>query len=68
MIQFWEPSQPGGDTGPDDKLDCFGILRKKIGLDKNGLVFYPGLVLPPSDDGTPLLHLHEGPELRAHYW
>ena len=39
---------------PDDKLDCFGLLRKKIGSDKNGLAFYSGPVLPPRADGSPL--------------
>ena len=38
----------------DDKLDCFGLLRKKIGSDKNGLAFYSGPVLPPRDDGSPI--------------
>ena len=40
---------------PDDKLDCFGIMRKKFGSDRNGLAFYPGPVLPPRTDGCPLL-------------
>ena len=39
---------------PDDKLDCFGILRKTFGSDKNGLAFYPGPALPPRADGSPL--------------
>ena len=29
----------------DDKLDCFGILRKKFVLDKNGPAFNPGPVV-----------------------
>ena len=39
---------------PDDKLGCFCLLRKKFGLDKNGLAFYLGQVLPPWTDGSPL--------------
>ena len=31
-----------------DKLDCFGQLEK------NGLAFYPGPVLPPRTDGSSL--------------
>ena len=38
---------------PDDKLDCFGILGKKFGSDKNGLAFYPVPLLPPRADGSP---------------
>ena len=29
-----EPSPPGGDIGPKNKLDCFGVVRKKFGSDK----------------------------------
>ena len=39
---------------PDDKLDYFGILRKKIVTDKNDPAFYPGPVLPPRTDGSPI--------------
>ena len=40
---------------PGDKLDCFGQTpRKKIGSDQNSLAFYPGPVLPPWADGSPL--------------
>ena len=42
---------------PDDKLDSFGVLRKKFAADKNGLAFYPGPVLPPWADGSLLLDL-----------
>ena len=38
---------------PDDKKDCFGLLRKKLGSDKNGLAFYLGPALPPRADGSP---------------
>ena len=38
---------------PDDKLDCFGLLRKKFDSDKNGLAFNPGPVVPPRADGSP---------------
>ena len=38
----------------DDKLDCFGILRKKFSSDKNGPAFYPGPVLPPRTDVSPM--------------
>ena len=37
----------------DDKLDCFGILRKKFASDKNGPAFYPRAVLPLRTDGFP---------------
>ena len=38
---------------PDDKLDCLGQLEFFC-LDKNGLAFYPGLVMPPRTDGSSL--------------
>ena len=38
----------------DDKLDCFGIIRKNFGSDKIGLAFYPGPALPPRADGSTL--------------
>ena len=40
---------------PDDKLKCFGALRKKFGLEPNGLAFYLGPVLPPGADGSLLI-------------
>ena len=46
---------------PDEKLDCFGIMRKKFGLDKIGLAFYPGPVLPPRPDGSTLKMSLAGP-------
>ena len=36
----------------DEKLDCFGGLEK-IALDKNGLAFCLGPVMPPWPDGSP---------------
>ena len=39
---------------PDDKLDCFDILRKFFVLNKNGLAFYSGPLLPPRADGSQL--------------
>ena len=38
----------------DDKLDCFAHTEENIGLDKNGLAFYPRPKLPPWADGSPL--------------
>ena len=46
---------------PDDKLDYFGILRKKFGSVKNGSAFYLGLVLPPRADGSPILSQDRAP-------
>ena len=40
---------------PDDKLDCFDVLTKKIGLGPNSPAFYPGPVLPPRADCSPLV-------------
>ena len=37
---------------PDDRLFCFN--REKIWLRLKGLAFYPGPVLPPRADGSPL--------------
>ena len=37
---------------PDDKLDCFVIVRK---IYQNGLVFYLRPVLPPRADGSLLM-------------
>ena len=53
---LWHPPM-GSHLGqvPDDKLDCFGILRKIFGSDQNGLVFYPRPVLPPRADGSTLM-------------
>ena len=48
------PSPPGGDNGPSDKLDCFGLQRKKLGLDKQVKLFildqfcHLGLMAPHS--------------------
>ena len=39
---------------PDDKLHSFVLPVKKIGSDQNGVAFYPGPVLPPRADGSPL--------------
>ena len=46
---------------PNDKLDCFGILRKKFGSDKNGLAIYPGPGVPPRADGSPLMSFTDIP-------
>ena len=39
-----------------EKLDCFGGLEK-IALDKNGLAFCLGPVMPPWPDGSPNINL-----------
>ena len=51
----WEPSPLGGDTGPDDEFECF-VLKYFFALDKNGLAFYQGPVLPPRTDGSTFKH------------
>ena len=38
---------------PDDKLDRF-VLMYFFALDKNGLPFYPGPVMPPRTDDFPI--------------
>ena len=45
---------------PDDKLVCFGVLRKNFGSSQSGLAFYPGPVLPPRADGSPLDSVQNG--------
>ena len=52
---------------PDDKLDHFGSLRKKICFGQNGLAFYLGPVLLPRADGSPFsskeMHSYDSSEL-----
>ena len=38
---------------PDDKLDCY-VSSDFFAFDKNSQDFYPGPVLPPRTDGSPL--------------
>ena len=38
------------------KLDCFRPFSNEYLDTKNELAFYPGTVLPPCADGTPLEH------------
>ena len=45
---------------PDDKLERFGVQRKKIGSNQNGLAFHLGPVLPPRADGSPLDSVQNG--------
>ena len=47
---------------PDNKLDCFGFLE--FFEEQNGLAFYPGPVLPPSNDGSPIISV-VGPSKQA---
>ena len=39
---------------PDDKLDCLGLLWKKLLSDKAAKLFIRDPVLPPRVDGSPL--------------
>ena len=50
---------------PDDKLECFDLLRKKFCSDKNGLAFYLGPVLLSRADGAQFVFLFIGQNCRA---
>ena len=39
---------------PDDKLNCFVFNGNFLAFHKAGLAFYPGPLLPPRTDGSPL--------------